>query len=113
MLATGAAQPQAVTSHRLRRDVVSLRDPGWQATGAARIAPRSRESATRDTSGAPCVHSSSSGEAGSSGDSAGPANTWPVGLKREPWHGQSQVDSAAFQLTMQPRWVQTGESVVT
>jgi hypothetical protein len=28
-----------------------------------------------------------------SGDSAGPASTSPVGLKREPWHGQSHVRS--------------------
>jgi glycine/D-amino acid oxidase-like deaminating enzyme len=37
-----------------------------------------------------------------SGDSAGPDRTSPFGLKREPWHGQSQVDSASFQSTLQP-----------
>ena len=51
--------------------------------------------------------------AASSGVSAGPASTSPVGLKREPWQGQSQVESATFQLTRQPMCVQVGNSVVT
>jgi len=33
----------------------------------------------------------------SSGASAGPEKTPPVGVKRDPWQGQSQVPSAAFQ----------------
>src|SRR4051812_19141368 len=48
----------------------------------------------------------------SNGSSAGPESTSPVGLKREPWQGQSQVRSAAFQCTMHFRWVQTGEHKV-
>jgi len=49
----------------------------------------------------------------SSGFSAGPECTSPVGSNREPWHGQSHVLSAAFQRTMHPRCVQTGEDKVT
>ena len=40
---------------------------------------------------------------GGNGSTAGPSMTAPSGAKREPWQGQSQVDSAVFQLTMQPR----------
>ena len=48
-----------------------------------------------------------------SGVSAGPARTFPLGPKREPWQGQSQVDSAWFQRTRQPMWVQTGDIFFT
>src|SRR3954468_8789398 len=48
-----------------------------------------------------------------SGDSAGPERTFPCGVKREPWHGQSHVCSTPFHATTQPRCVQTGESRVT
>src|SRR5688500_13447976 len=47
--------------------------------------------------------------AGFRGALAGPCNTSPVGPKREPWHGQSQLFSESFQRTMQPRWVHTAE----
>ena len=45
-----------------------------------------------------------------SGRTAGPSMTSPVAAKREPWQGQSQVRSAEFQLTMQPRCVQRADS---
>ena len=48
----------------------------------------------------------------SSGVSAGPASTSPVGVKRDPWHGQSQVCSARFHSTRQPMCVQIGDSIV-
>ena len=35
--------------------------------------------------------------------------TSPVAAKREPWQGQSQVRSAEFHSTMQPRWVQRAD----
>jgi nicotinamidase-related amidase len=41
--------------------------------------------------------------------SAGPLSTSPVGLKREPWQGQSQLCSALFQRTTPPRCGQTAE----
>lgn len=44
-----------------------------------------------------------------SGVSAGPAGRFPLGPKREPWQGQSRVDSAWFQRTRQPMCVQTAE----
>ena len=44
-----------------------------------------------------------------SGAIAGPVSTSPVGAKREPWQGQSQLVSSAFQWTMQPRWVHTAD----
>jgi len=44
------------------------------------------------------------------GSSAGPEKTSPVGLKRDPWHGQSQVWSALFQVTVHPKCVQDAES---
>src|SRR5688572_10551402 len=47
--------------------------------------------------------------AGFSGALAGPCSTSPLGPKREPWHGQSQLFSESFQRTMQPRWVHTAE----
>jgi len=34
---------------------------------------------------------------------AGPFNTSPCGEKRDPWQGQSQVRSVAFQATMQSK----------
>jgi hypothetical protein len=37
-----------------------------------------------------------------SGDSAGPAITFPSGWNREPWHGQSHVRSASFHSTVHP-----------
>ena len=40
---------------------------------------------------------------------AGPLITWPIASKREPWHLQSQVLSTSFQVTMQPRCVQTAD----
>ena len=43
------------------------------------------------------------------GASAGPEMTAPVGLNREPWHGQSQVRSASFQATTHPMWVQIAD----
>src|SRR5205823_519578 len=49
----------------------------------------------------------------SRGASAGPEKTSPVGLKREPWQGQSQVLSAAFQWTMHFKCVQIGEQSLT
>jgi hypothetical protein len=39
----------------------------------------------------------------SKGATAGPASTAPCAVKREPWQGQSQVRSSAFQPTTQPR----------
>src|SRR3982751_1675794 len=45
--------------------------------------------------------------AGGRGDSAGPAITDPSVANREPWHGQSQVRSAVFQVTRHPICVQT------
>ena len=45
-----------------------------------------------------------------SGRTAGPSITSPCAAKRDPWQGQSQLRSAEFQLTMQPRWVQRAES---
>jgi hypothetical protein len=44
------------------------------------------------------------------GFTAGPCTTAPSEEKRDPWQGQSQVFSALFQLTMQPRWVQRADS---
>ena|SRR4029453_708885 len=40
---------------------------------------------------------------GSRPRTAGPLRTLPSGEKREPWQGQSQLCSRAFQATMQPR----------
>ena len=40
---------------------------------------------------------------------AGPLMTLPSLSKRDPWQGQSQVFSAAFHCTMQPRWPHTAE----
>ena len=40
---------------------------------------------------------------GSSGRTAGAVSTSPVGAKREPWQGQSQLFSPSFQCTTQPR----------
>ena len=40
---------------------------------------------------------------------AGPLIALPSLVKREPWHGQSQVLSAGFQWTMPPRCGQTAE----
>lgn len=48
-------------------------------------------------------------QAGGRGRAAGPFTTSPVGPKREPWHGQSKVDSPGFQSTVQPRWVQRAD----
>jgi hypothetical protein len=45
-------------------------------------------------------------------DSAGPAITSPIAVKREPWQGQSQVFSASFHATIQPICGQIGESSV-
>ena len=53
---------------------------------------------------------SDTSQASASGELAGPEMTWPLGSKREPWQGQSQVFSAPFQCTMQPRCGQTAES---
>ena len=39
----------------------------------------------------------------------GPCRHVPVALNREPWHGQSQVVSAALNRTWQPRCVQRVE----
>ena len=50
---------------------------------------------------------------GASGDSAGPEITSPVVVKREPWHGQSQVRSAGFHPTTQPMCVQIAERSVS
>ena len=44
---------------------------------------------------------------------AGPWSTSPSGAKREPWHGQSQLRSARFQLTWQPRWLQLVETATS
>jgi hypothetical protein len=49
----------------------------------------------------------------SSGRTAGPCTTAPSRANREPWQGQSQVRSAPFQSTMQPRWVQRADSART
>src|SRR4051812_49247229 len=38
---------------------------------------------------------------------AGPFRTFPSGLNREPWQGQSQLFSLEFQRTTQPRCGQT------
>ena len=46
---------------------------------------------------------------GSSGWIEGPFRTFPEVSKREPWHGQSQLFSALFQCTWQPRWGQMAE----
>ncbi len=40
------------------------------------------------------------------GSTAGPSRTAPSTSKRDPWHGQSQLRSAALNRTRQPRWVQ-------
>jgi hypothetical protein len=48
-----------------------------------------------------------------SGVTAGPARMPPSTAKREPWQGQSQVCSAAFQATWQPRWVQRVETALS
>ncbi len=40
----------------------------------------------------------------------GPWSTSPSGSKREPWQGQSQLRSALFQSSWQPRCVQIGET---
>lgn len=48
--------------------------------------------------------------AGGNGLAAGPLTTSPVGPKREPWQGQSNVASPGFQATVQPMWVQRAES---
>src|SRR4029453_16589573 len=47
------------------------------------------------------------------GVSAGPEMTLPSGLKREPWHGQSQVRSVSFHATRQPICVQVAEHTVS
>ena len=44
---------------------------------------------------------------------AGPASTSPSTSKRDPWHGQSQLRSAALKCTRQPRWVQRSETAWT
>lgn len=41
---------------------------------------------------------------------AGPFRTAPSGLNRDPWQGQSQLVSAAFQATWQPRCVHRVET---
>ena len=41
---------------------------------------------------------------------AGPWMTLPSVSKRDPWQGQSQVFSAVFQETMQPRCVQVADT---
>ena len=61
---------------------------------------------------APPSHGWSHSTSGS-GASAGPEITSPVGLKREPWHGQSHVRSAVFQPTVHPMCVQMAERSVT
>src|SRR5882724_1169897 len=71
---------------------VTATDPGTH--GPAHVANTSREIFSSDSS-------------------AGPEMTSPVGLKREPWHGQSQVCSAGFHATMHFKWVQTGEQRLT
>src|SRR6185436_9103640 len=43
--------------------------------------------------------------------SDGPLSTLPSTSKREPWQGQSQVFSAEFQVTTQPRCVQIAETL--
>ena len=47
--------------------------------------------------------------AGSRPRTAGAVSTSPVGAKREPWQGQSQLSSTSFQCTRHPRCVQTAE----
>jgi hypothetical protein len=42
---------------------------------------------------------------------AGPLRTFPYGSKRDPWHGQSEVFSAWFQFTTQPRCGQIAENL--
>src|SRR5437764_13164509 len=49
----------------------------------------------------------------SSAEIAGPFNTSPVGEKREPWHGQSQLFSAPFHSTTHLRCVHTADFSVT
>jgi hypothetical protein len=39
--------------------------------------------------------------------------TVPSVLNLEPWHGQSQVTSAALNSTVQPKCVQTAETALT
>src|SRR5205085_10510506 len=46
---------------------------------------------------------------GSRSEIAGPETRWPRASKREPWHRQSHVFSAAFQCTGQPRCVQAAD----
>src|SRR5829696_5307152 len=58
------------------------------------------------------AHQSSSGLR-SSRCTAGPCSTSPSGAKRDPWHGQSQLRSARFQLTWQPRCVQVAETATS
>ena len=40
---------------------------------------------------------------------AGPFTTVPKRSNRDPWQGQSQVLSAGFHFTMQPRWVHAAD----
>ncbi len=47
-----------------------------------------------------------------SGVMAGPFSTVPSGAKCDPWQGQSQQRSNAFQCTWQPRCVQAAERVI-
>src|SRR5690606_3313194 len=49
----------------------------------------------------------------SSGLIAGPCMTSPPVSNREPWQGQSQLLSASFQLTTQPRCVHAAERRVS
>src|SRR3954451_10687313 len=46
----------------------------------------------------------------SSGSTAGPSRTAPSTSKRDPWHGQSQLRSAALKRRRQPRCVHRSET---
>jgi hypothetical protein len=47
------------------------------------------------------------------GSVAGPWITSPSAVNIEPWHGQSQLFSALFQVTVQPRWVQAADRAIS
>src|SRR4051812_41601027 len=63
-----------------------------------------------------CKHDAAVGAAyevhpsASTGDSAGPEMTVPFGRNLDPWHGQSHVRSALFQVVAHPMCVHVGPS---
>jgi hypothetical protein len=106
-------QPKRVEPHEQRHSPSS---PSTCRT----FTPRPRTSAwsaspgratTEPPSAAQSRHESRAGVARfASGFVAGPSRISPSTLNREPWHGQSQLRSAAFHATWQPRCVQRAET---